>query len=175
MRLYTALSSSLNNYQTDTLWSNKAQVQQSYRGLGRFTFLSFSEPSVRRMPFCMWRYRTFCMADMSHFMTYSTWGRQWRRIRETAASFQARACELTLISGSQSWQKKTVSVKCETRLAENISTKHWSLLFVLSVAFSTNAHKFLHVSQNNTSGQMHMLFSCWWRCRFWFSERLKVL
>lgn len=36
------------------------------------TFLSFSEPSVRRMPFCMWRYRTFCMADMSHFMTYST-------------------------------------------------------------------------------------------------------
>lgn len=39
------------------------------------TFLSFSEPSVRRIPLaCMWRYRIFCRADMSHLITYSTWG-----------------------------------------------------------------------------------------------------
>lgn len=37
------------------------------------TFLSFSEPSVRRTPLaCMCRYRTRCSADMSHLITYST-------------------------------------------------------------------------------------------------------
>lgn len=62
----------LNNSGILTQRSHKAQTQQSSGGLVPPTFLSFSEPSVRRMPFCMWRYRTFWMADMSHFITYST-------------------------------------------------------------------------------------------------------
>lgn len=38
------------------------------------TFLSFSEPSVSKTPLaCMCLYKTLCRADMSHFMTYSTY------------------------------------------------------------------------------------------------------
>ena len=38
------------------------------------TFLSFSEPSVSKTPLaCMCRYKTLCRADMSHFITYSTY------------------------------------------------------------------------------------------------------
>jgi len=39
----------------------------------QLTFFPFSEPSVSRTPLlCMWRYRSRCSDDMSHFITYST-------------------------------------------------------------------------------------------------------
>lgn len=54
-------------------WRQLAHAQHPSTDSQIQTFLSFSEPSVRRTPLaCMCRYRTRCSADMSHLITYST-------------------------------------------------------------------------------------------------------
>lgn len=63
------------------------------------TFLSFSEPSVRRIPLaCMWRYRIFCRADMSHLITYSTWRKNSKQVRAGE-----RRCHSKMIVETRVW------------------------------------------------------------------------